>query len=76
MEVLGHVMFSFTRSVTDHYNPEEPEYTSESFGYSPLESTGLEWYYHTVDELIYQAPVAQRLDSAIHRINRYPVDKC
>ena len=23
-----------------------------------------------------QAPVAQRLDNAIHRINRYPVDKC
>ena len=42
LEVLGHVLFSFTRSVTDHYNPEEPEYTAESFGYSPLESTGLE----------------------------------
>ena len=23
-----------------------------------------------------QAPVVQRLDNAIHRINRYPVDKC
>ena len=22
------------------------------------------------------APVVQRLDNAIHRINRYPVDKC
>ena len=54
LEVLGHVLFSFTRSVTDHYNPEEPEYTAESFGYSPLESTGREWYYHPVDELIYQ----------------------
>ena len=54
LEVLGHVLFSFTRSVTDHYNPEEPEYTAESFGYSPLESTGLEWYYHPVDDLIYQ----------------------
>ena len=54
LEFLGHVMFSFTRSVTDHYNPEEPEYTAESFGYSPLESTGREWYYHPVDELIYQ----------------------
>jgi len=54
LEVLGHVMFSFTRSVTDHYNPEEPEYTAESFGYSPLESTGLEWYHHPVDEFIYK----------------------
>jgi len=24
----------------------------------------------------HQAPVVQRLDNAIHRINRYPVDKC
>ena len=47
-------MFSFTRSVTEHYNPEEPEFTAEFFGYSPLESTGREWYYEPVDELIYQ----------------------
>ena len=26
--------------------------------------------------LLYQAPVAQKLDSAIHQINHYPVDKC
>ena len=25
---------------------------------------------------IHQAPVVQRLDNAIHRINRYPADKC
>ena len=24
----------------------------------------------------HQVPVVQRLDNAIHRINRYPVDKC
>ena len=27
-------------------------------------------------QTIRQAPVVQRLDNAIHRINRYPVDKC
>ena len=47
-------MYRFTRSVTEHYNPEEPEYTTESFGYDPLQSTGREWYYYPVDELIYQ----------------------
>ena len=26
--------------------------------------------------VIYLAPVVQTLDSAIHRINRYPTDKC
>ena len=54
IEVFGHIVFSFTRGVTEHYNPEEPEFTAESFGYNPLESTGREWYCHPVDELIYQ----------------------
>ena len=54
IEVFGQIVFSFTRSVTEHYNPEEPEYTTESFGYDPLQSTGREWYYQPVDELIYQ----------------------
>jgi len=40
--------------VTEHYNPQELEFTAESFGYDPLQSTGREWYYHPVDELIYQ----------------------
>ncbi|KAL9956482.1 hypothetical protein ACROYT_G037963 [Oculina patagonica] len=54
IEVFGHIVFSFTRGVTEHYNPEEPEFTAEAFGYDPLQSTGREWYYHPVDELIYQ----------------------
>ena len=54
LEIFGHVLFSFTKSVTDHYNPEEPEFNNELFGYNPLESTGREWYYHPVDELVYQ----------------------
>ena len=53
-EVVGQILFSFTRGVTEHYNPEEPEFTEESFGYNPLESTGREWYCRPVDELIYQ----------------------
>ncbi|KAL9956326.1 hypothetical protein ACROYT_G037791 [Oculina patagonica] len=54
MEVFGHIVFSFTRGVTEHFNPEEPEFTAEYFGYDPLQSTGREWYYLPVDELIYQ----------------------
>ena len=54
IEVFGHIVFSFTLSVTEHYNPEEPEFTAESFGYNPLESTGREWDYLPVDKLIYQ----------------------
>ena len=54
IEVFGNIVFSFTRSVTGQYNPEEPEFTAESFGYNPLDSTGREWYCQPVDELIYQ----------------------
>jgi len=54
LEVFGDIVFRFTRSVTERYNPEEPEFTAESFGYDPLQSTGREWYYLPVDELIYQ----------------------
>ena len=46
IDVFGHIVFSFTRGVTEHYNPQEPEYTAELFGYSPLESTGQKWYRH------------------------------
>ena len=54
IEVFGHIVFSFTRGVTEHYNPQEHEYTAEFLGYDPLQSAGREWYYHPVDELIYQ----------------------
>ena len=41
-ELFGHILYSFTRDVTEHYNPIEPEFTAESFGYNPLDSTGRE----------------------------------
>ncbi|KAL9956406.1 hypothetical protein ACROYT_G037880 [Oculina patagonica] len=68
IEVLGDIVFSFSRGVTEHYNPEEPEFTAESFGYDPLQSTGREWYYLPVDELIYQ----EYSDREITSLN-YPV---
>ena len=52
IEVFGQIVFSFTRGVTEHYNPEEPE--SMAFGYDPLQGTGLEWNYQPVEEVIYQ----------------------
>ncbi|XP_078347201.1 uncharacterized protein LOC144632424 [Oculina patagonica] len=68
IEVFGHIVFRLTRNVTGHYNPEEPEFTTESFGYDPLQSTGREWYYLPVDELIYQ----EYSDREITSLN-YPV---
>ena len=52
IELFGHIVFSFTRGVKEHYNSEEPEFTAESFGYNPLDSTGREWYYQPIEEFI------------------------
>ena len=54
IEAFGRIVYGFTRGLTEHYNPEEPEYTAEILGCNPLESTGREWYYKPVKELIYQ----------------------
>ena len=54
LEMLSHIVFSFTRGVAEHYNPDEPEFTPELFGYNALESTGREWNFFSVDEMIYQ----------------------
>ena len=32
LEMFGHIVFSFTRGVAEHYNPDEPEFTSELLG--------------------------------------------
>jgi len=56
IEVFGHIVYSFTRGVTEHYNPQEPEYTAVSLGDSPLESTNQKWYHDgdPDEECIYQ----------------------
>ena len=54
LEMFSHIVFSFTRGVAEHYNPDEPEFTSELFGYNALESTGREWNFFPVDEMIFQ----------------------
>ena len=72
IEVFGHIVFSFTRGVTEHFNPQEPEYTAESFGYDPLQSTGREWYYHPVDELIYQEYSDREATSLDYLLSNHP----
>ena len=54
VEIIGHVIYSFTRSVAEHYNFDVGEQNSHLIGYNPLEDTGLEWYFQPVDDLIYQ----------------------
>ena len=69
-ELFGHILYSFTRDVTEHYNPNEPEFTAESFGYNPLDSTGREWYCHPVDELIYQEYSDREATSLEYQVSR------
>ena len=53
IEVFARVLFSFTRGVTEHYDPDEPEV--EIFGYDgSLSSEGREWNCQPVDKPIYQ----------------------
>ena len=53
-EFFGHILYSFTRSVAEHYNFNEEGNLSDLFGYNALEDTGKEWYCQPVDEVIYQ----------------------
>ncbi len=81
LEVFGPIVFSFTRGVAERYNgPEEPEYTTEYFGYDPLESTGREWNYLPVDELIYQEYSDREVTSwdylASSRLDIRVIDAC
>ena len=53
IEFFARFLFSFTRGVTEHYNPDEPEV--EIFGYDDsLSSEGREWNCQPVDKPIYQ----------------------
>ncbi|XP_068676904.1 uncharacterized protein [Montipora foliosa] len=54
IEVFGHIVFSFTRSVSEQYSPRDPDYSQETLEYSLLQNTGREWYAQPVDEIIYQ----------------------
>ena len=54
VEVLGKIIYNFTKSVAEHYNFNEREHASGLFGYNPLEDRGTEWYCQPVGEVIYQ----------------------
>ena len=52
--MVSDIVFSFTRGVAGHYNPDEPEFTPELFGYNTFGRTGREWNFFPIDEMIYQ----------------------
>ena len=54
IEVFGHIIFSFTSSVSEQYSPNDSEYSQETLEYSLLQNTGREWYARPVDKIVYQ----------------------
>ena len=64
LEMFSDIVFSFTRIVAEHYNPDEPEFTPELFGYNTFGRTGREWNFFPVDEMIYQE-YSERQDTTL-----------
>lgn len=54
IEMFGVIILGFTRNVAENDNPNEVEFGLETFGFNPLERTGLEWNFHPVDEVIFE----------------------
>ena len=54
VEFIGHIIFSFTRSVAERSDFDEAERDLELFGYNPVDDTDKEWDCQPVDELFYQ----------------------
>ena len=54
VEVCGSIIVGLTRGVAEHYNPNDTEFDPETFGFYPLETTGLEWVISSDEELIFQ----------------------
>ena len=54
VEVCGSIIVGLTRGVAEHYNPNDTEFDPETFGFCPLERTGLEWVISSDEELIFQ----------------------
>ena len=52
----------------------DKQHTAESFGYNPLESTGPEWYYHPVEEFIYQEYSDRELQTSLNYLAASSLD--
>ena len=54
VEVCGRIIFGLTRSVAEHYNPNDNESNPELFSLNPRERTGFEWNIDSNEESIFQ----------------------
>ena len=76
IEAFSRIVYGFTRGLTEHYNPEEPEYTAEILVWNPLESAGREWYNKPVKELIYQEYGENRASPPSFNLNIRIINAC
>ena len=54
VDVCGSIIVGLTRGDAEHYNLNDTEFDPETFGFYPLERTGLEWVISPDEELIVQ----------------------
>ena len=54
VDVCGSIIVGLTRGDAEHYNLNDTEFDPETFGFYPLERTGLEWVISSDEELIFQ----------------------
>ena len=54
VEVCGRIIFGLTRSVAEHYSPNDNESNPELSSLNPLERTGFEWNIDANEEFIFQ----------------------
>ena len=77
LDVLSPMVLCFTRGVIELYNPQQSKYTAaEYLGYTPIESTGQEWYRHgdPDEECIYQEYSDREATSLDHRARPRSLD--
>ena len=60
VDVCRSIIFGLTRGDAEHYNPNDTEFDRETFGFLPLERTGLEWVISPDEELIFQETVRKK----------------
>lgn len=73
VEVCGSIIFGLTRGVAEHYNPNDTEVDPETFGFYPLERTGLEWVINPDEELIFQEYGDRKISRSAANISYHTV---
>ena len=77
VEVCERIIFGLTRSVAEHYNPNDNESNPELFSLNPRERTGFEWNIDSDEEFIFQeyGEKQVRRSAGLMLLTHNPLDK-